>query len=136
MSTEGKIKIMQAYSDGQKIQIDRGNMFVWSDWDRIREPNWDWENNDYRIKPELKTKRIPWTAETAPFPLALRLKEWGDGEYMLFGIVDGYVWSHSLNEDTGVLESHDMTLDELADPNSEWEQRDGSPCCIIEEVEE
>lgn len=50
--TEEKIKVMQAYLDNKQIEFDSGSRDVWVDWLSIEEPNWNWEDNEYRIKPE------------------------------------------------------------------------------------
>ena len=58
MTTEEKIKVMQAYVDGKQIQTRSNlikNSLFKSDWvDMSIEPSWDWVINDYRIKPEPK----------------------------------------------------------------------------------
>ena len=50
-TTAEKIKIMQAFEDGKKIQwkyLDNKN------WGKVVTPIWDWNRCDYRIKPETK----------------------------------------------------------------------------------
>lgn len=53
MTTEEKIKVMQAYVDGKQIQT-RAALFKGNWVDVNIEPSWDWALNDYRIKPEVK----------------------------------------------------------------------------------
>lgn len=56
MNTKDKIKIMQAWVDGKKIEVfDRGC----NDWEVLTtEPNWNWLNGDYRIKPEPSANKV------------------------------------------------------------------------------
>ena len=49
--TEDYIKVMQAYVEGKQIQYD--DYGIWID---IDDPDWDWHNCDYRIKPETKCR--------------------------------------------------------------------------------
>lgn len=53
MNTKEKIEVMQAYLDGKKIEL-KGEKCVdgWSVWSS-GELNWNWEDNEYRIKKEL-----------------------------------------------------------------------------------
>ena len=49
--TADYIKVMQAYVEGKQIQYDDDGM-----WIDIDDPDWDWHNCDYRIKPEIKCR--------------------------------------------------------------------------------
>lgn len=55
MTTEEKIKVMQAYVNGEQIQFRRAEEEQWVDviGDGL-ELGWDWVKSDYRIKPSLK----------------------------------------------------------------------------------
>jgi len=52
MDTKSKIKIMQAWVDGKKVQYR--STLVQSDWHDVHcaEPGWYWKDFEYRIKPE------------------------------------------------------------------------------------
>lgn len=54
--TKLAIKVMQAYADGETIQSREGKRSwqIPSGWKTIdgMEPDWDWYNHYYRIKPE------------------------------------------------------------------------------------
>ena len=52
MTTKEKIEVMKAYEDGKKIQTRDPGSYTWVDWTAEFEPRWNWENIDYRIKPE------------------------------------------------------------------------------------
>jgi hypothetical protein len=53
-TTKEKIEIMQAFEDGEKIQIwDR--LIGWND---VALPKWQWNNCDYRIKPKPQPRPI------------------------------------------------------------------------------
>ena len=43
------IKVMQAYVEGKQIQYKDDEV-----WINIENPDWDWHNWEYRIKPEFK----------------------------------------------------------------------------------
>lgn len=49
MSTEEKIKIMQAYTEGKEIQ---SKAVIGEQWCDDTKPTWDWNHFEYRIKPE------------------------------------------------------------------------------------
>ena len=51
MTRDEKVAVMEAFERGEEIQVDKGH---YSCWALTREPSWDWNNNDYRIKPEPK----------------------------------------------------------------------------------
>jgi hypothetical protein len=50
LSTEQMIEVMQAYLDGEDIEIrlPQGN------WIQVYGPSWNWDNNDYRVKAKPK----------------------------------------------------------------------------------
>jgi len=50
-STEDKIKVMQAFADGKKIEVRPVKIDRWED---TCKPLWNWSIFDYRIKPLLK----------------------------------------------------------------------------------
>lgn len=49
-NTERQISVMQAYVVGKKIQFKSKRSTIWYDVGR-NGPEWDWSNNDYRVKP-------------------------------------------------------------------------------------
>jgi hypothetical protein len=58
MTTKDIIKVMQAYVDGKTIQIRLSvSDDKWEDSKAI-EPNWNWYQYDYRIKPEPKYRPL------------------------------------------------------------------------------
>lgn len=40
-------EVMKAFEEGKEIEI-----YQYFRWTPCKEPTWDWESNDYRIKPE------------------------------------------------------------------------------------
>lgn len=59
-STEYKIRVMQAFLDGEEIQINDSQERGWLDWG-LGQPIWNWEDNSYRIKPKEELKlSIDW----------------------------------------------------------------------------
>lgn len=54
-----RIEVMQAFASGKVIQIKSGDWGEWVDScldTSMFEPIWDWNENDYRIKPEIKLR--------------------------------------------------------------------------------
>lgn len=47
--TKKCIEIMQAYVDGEEIEVLRS---LDSDWEKTSYPQWDWDSYTYRIKPK------------------------------------------------------------------------------------
>lgn len=61
-TTAEKIAVMQAFLDGNKIEVSACPN-CWSDWTALSEPHWYWGENDYRIKEEVaKYKRYIYKA--------------------------------------------------------------------------
>lgn len=61
MTTQEKIEVMKAYTEGKQIQLKiLGN---WKDWHDGQDPEWNWEANEYRIKPESTYRPYRNTAE-------------------------------------------------------------------------
>ncbi|EMG30839.1 hypothetical protein [Campylobacter showae] len=57
MSTNEMIAVMQAYANGEAIEVsdkDAGN------WGEIKHPLWDWCNFEYRVKPKTDTALWYW----------------------------------------------------------------------------
>ena len=52
MTTQEKIEVMKAYAEGKEIQTRCKTDMEWADWVVRGEPKWNWEELDYRIKPE------------------------------------------------------------------------------------
>lgn len=52
--TKEKIEVMQAYVDGEQIQFSPVGKEQWVDASHIMRMSWNWEENDYRIKPVPK----------------------------------------------------------------------------------
>lgn len=59
-STAEKIKVMQAYLNGEALEATTDGLSSWVDLGYYREPTWDWEKCDYRVKEEGHTLDIPW----------------------------------------------------------------------------
>lgn len=50
MTIQEKIEVMQAFADGKQIQFKPKTYE--HDWIDSKNPDWDWLDKDYRIKPE------------------------------------------------------------------------------------
>lgn len=50
-SAREHIEVMQAYLDGAKIELRRRDA-LHAGWQEVLEPRWDWQNLEYRVKPE------------------------------------------------------------------------------------
>ena len=58
MNTAEKIKVMQAWLDGEVIECNDG--YGWVTLPKGGEPSWDWIVFDYRIKEQDYSLDIPW----------------------------------------------------------------------------
>ena len=85
--TEYCIKVMQAYVEGKQIQYDDDG--IWID---IDDPDWDWHNCDYRIKPKTKCRPFRDVEECWQEMLNHRPFGWiksnEDGHYAMVTTVD------------------------------------------------
>lgn len=61
-TTQEMIAVMQAFVDGKTIEA---NPVFADEWDTCFEPVWNWNDTDYRVKPE--PKYVPFSFEDAEF---------------------------------------------------------------------
>ena len=66
--TKEAIRIMQAYVDGKEVEYERPDGI----WTIINNPCWNWNSQEYRIKPTPVLR--PWTADEVPLGAWIRLK--------------------------------------------------------------
>ena len=83
------IKVMQAYVEGKQIQYKDDE--VWID---IENPDWDWHNWEYRIKPEsnyrpFKNTEECWQEMQKHHPFGW-IKDKEDGHYTMVTTVDPF----------------------------------------------
>lgn len=53
MTTQEKIKVMQGFVDGKQIEFTEAERDNWREYPQGSiAPSWNWERNNYRIKPE------------------------------------------------------------------------------------
>lgn len=81
-----RIAVMQAALEGKPVQfLDR--CLCGAQWhDMFSQPDWNWIDNAYRIRPEPAYK--PWSAETFRWPDCLRRRDVGNGPGNPFGILE------------------------------------------------
>lgn len=61
-TTKEMIEVMQAYDRGEQIQVKTTNKKC--DWEDVKEPYWQWNFCDYRVKPKKNKIYVPFdTAE-------------------------------------------------------------------------
>ena len=53
MTTEEKIEVMKAYAEGKKIEWKPKGCQGWDEWIYHDDPSWNWDELDFRIKPEF-----------------------------------------------------------------------------------
>ena len=96
--TADYIKVMQAYVEGKQIQYKDDE--VWID---IDDPDWDWHNWEYRIKPEPNYRPFRDVEECWQEMLNHRpfgwIKDKEDGHYSMVAMVDDAVIRISGNKD-------------------------------------
>lgn len=118
MTTQEKIEVMEAYTEGKEIQVKHKADNVWADWVVYDDPEWDWNSYEYRIKPEDKYRPYKNTdemiedfkrrAEIATHEMSLPwiwIKSKKDGCRFLISVfgavaVDGILFSDLLDEYT------------------------------------
>ena len=77
MATKGMIEVMQAYERGEQIEFRMKTIPENDEWDTMtQEPEWNWSDFDYRVKP--KPKYVPF--ETAEEFLTAQRKK---GRYVI-----------------------------------------------------
>jgi len=54
MNTKEMIEVMQAFEDGKEVQSRYSESELGADWFEASDPCWDWDEFEYRIKPEPK----------------------------------------------------------------------------------
>ncbi len=60
MNTKEKIKVMQAFEDGEAVEYQsKGNAM----WSMATSPNWDWAGYVFRIKPKKKVRKYLYAYE-------------------------------------------------------------------------
>jgi hypothetical protein len=60
------IRVMQAFVDGKEVEYKRPDGI----WTIINNPCWNWNTQDYRIKPAATIR--PWTADEVPLGMQAR----------------------------------------------------------------
>ena len=51
-----RLEVEVAFARGEAIQNDCGRTGYWADWRRPLIPSWNWERNNYRIKPKAASR--------------------------------------------------------------------------------
>ena len=66
MTLREKIEVMEAFERGEYVEV-RTDKTVAGPWGVAIDPLWDWNNNDYRIKPKPKqvVAIAKWLVESA-----------------------------------------------------------------------
>ena len=117
-TTKEMIEVMQAYDRGEQIEC-----FNDEQWKDVKNPVWDWLNNNYRVKPNKKY--IPFdTAEE--FLAAQRVH----GIHVYFG---GCKYGTNINANGGIILSPstytlNVVITDLENIFVECKFLDGTPC--------
>lgn len=131
MTTQEKIEVMKAYTEGKKIQArDIGGKYWWN-VELPEEPSWDWYHHDYRIKPESTYR--PYKDTDEMIEDFKRRAEIATNEMSLPWIwimskKDGYRYLLSI---FGTVTVDGTNFSDLLD---DFTYLDGSPCGIREEA--
>ena len=124
--TEDYIKVMQAYVEGKQIQYDDDGM-----WIDIDDPDWDWHNCDYRIKPETNYRPFKNAEECWQEMLNHRPFGWiksnEDGHYAMVTTVDNVEGEKYIAISGNNLWSFDDTM-------NNYTFADGAPFGINEDL--
>lgn len=125
MTTEERIEIMKAYVNGKQIQFRAINSS--SIWHDIDEPQWDWSDSEYRIKPE--PKRRPYK-DAEEFLKAL--KEHGPMIKDLDPKIDVYLSVIGVYPDRKHITTNIWNI-EFESLLNGYAWQDGTPCGVVEE---
>lgn len=119
-TTKEMIEVMQAFDRGEQIQVKTPNKKC--EWEDIKEPNWQWNFCDYRVKP--KKKYVPF--DTSEEFLAAQRVHGGfikrcdyEEEKPLFALV---------NYEGIVLYTQDNTMLDITQLFGSYTFLDGTPC--------
>jgi hypothetical protein len=106
------IRVMQAFVDGKEVEV----LLTFSQSEIATTPVWNWDANNYRIKPAAKLR--PWTSDEVPLGAWMRFKKVIDDRSVL-------AW-------TSTQRDRDMWLEERehsTDGGVTWK-----PCGVVEEA--
>ena len=113
--TRAAIRVMQGHLDCKKIQYRGRNGATW--W-HTEEYRWDWDENEYRIKPKSTIRQ--WTMEECPVGEVL-VRKLGGPKVL---IISAYTDSCSVGGDGAV--GYETLLDK-------YRMANGDPCGVREE---
>lgn len=127
-TTKEMIAVMEAFDRGEQIQVKTTNKKC--EWEDIKEPNWQWNFCDYRVKPKKKYVQF----DTAEEFLAAQ-REHGDGVVCIddgnvfWGCdvsitLNGHVFLHERRKSGEVINFYGNLLDLF----EYFKMADGTPC--------
>lgn len=129
---EEMIAVMQAYADGKEIEYSSDNEI----WSKAKNPFWDWDNYDYRIKPEGRCEYRPYynsdefaedQKKHGPY---IKLKSLPVTVLFLPSIVGlSFIVSQKYTSEGLLTEKYDEVFKKYV-----WQ--DGTPCGVMEGGEE
>ena len=135
MTTQEKVKIMQAFIEGKQIEIAYKGEDNWFNLD-VTEPAWDWSLRTYRIKPEPPKPKLRPYANAEEFLQAM--KEHGPmlyrrdvAEYSTVAYCDDSTVSYLYNN--GIEPKVWRTAFEELLKLGRFQWQDGTTCGIEEE---
>ena len=118
-TTKEMIEVMQAYERGEQIEC-----FNDEEWKYVKNPVWDWLNNNYRVK---QKKYVPF--DTAEEFLAAQRKH---GENVRCKLDDELYHAYINNRNETVLVSHyghtGSIMINIVNMYDKYEFEDGTPC--------
>ena len=110
--TKEAIRVMQAFVDGKEVEYERPDGI----WTLINNPVWNWNTQEYRIKPTAKLR--PWTADEVPLGGQRRVKT-----------IREYRWLIDRTSDQLVRNEWLSTSEHSTDGGKTW-----LPCGVMEEA--
>lgn len=129
---EEMIAVMQAYADGKKIQL-----LVGEHWKDIEHPDWNWDYDDYRIKPEGRCEYRPYynsdefAEDQKTHGPYIKLKSIPAPTILFLPSIVGpsYIVSQKYTSEGLLTEKYDEVFKKYV-----WQ--DGTPCGVMEGGEE
>lgn len=119
MTTKKMIEVMQAFIAGKQVQFRPKNSD--KDWEPLNPrfaPLWNWENEEYRVKPEREYRPFTYEEATAKLLFDVWTKK-GDGQGLITFVGKTFC----------AVGAERYTYKELLD---KFTFEDGAPCGVLE----
>lgn len=132
MTTKEMIGVMQAYERGEQIEMHSVGAFNKDDWHDIDSPSWNWDEIEYRVKPQPKYRPYKNAEEflAAQKEHGMYLRPSIKAKYMIPITVSGDIITLAFPLDSGNVYTCRYSYDDIF---KDYKWQDGTPCGVKEE---